>query len=104
MKNQMKNIAVCPKCGAVDKYGYVEQIRRMILFSADGEPMGATEDVAFYTGETPRCVSCGSKVRIVAKDCRTCKYSQNGSLGLAFDNDFCKFCKKCDEYEWNGEL
>ena len=103
MANQMKNIIICPKCGVVDKYGYVEQVRRTLLFSADGEPMGATEDVAFYTGSTPRCVSCGSKVRIVTKDCRTCKHSRDISLGLAFDNDFCKFCKACDKYKWNGE-
>lgn len=102
MKNQMKNIIVCPKCGVVDRYGYVEQVRRTLLFSADGEPLGATEDVAFYTGSTPRCL-CGSKVRVVPKDCKTCKHSQDSSLGLAFDNDFCKFCKACDEYEWNGE-
>ena len=59
-----KNIIICPKCGAVDKYGYVEHLRRMTLFSVDGEPMGATEDVAFYIGRTPRCI-CGERVSII---------------------------------------
>lgn len=100
----MGNIIWCPKCGKVNEYGYVEQVRRMLLFDENGKPCGATEDIAFYTGETPRCSLCGSKVRIVPKDCNTCKY-WNSLLGLdAFDNDFCKSCKECDKYEWNGEL
>ena len=92
-----KNMVFCPKCGIVHKYGYVEQVRRMIVFTEDGEPDGKTEDEAFYKGNSPRCLHCGKKVTILPKNCKNCKNSQDGEKG---DNDICKFCNKCDRFDW----
>ncbi len=59
----MKKI-ICPRCGKVERYYIVEQVRRGLVFDADGEPHGATEDMVFYAGKVGRCLRCDSKVKI----------------------------------------
>ncbi len=57
----MKRI-ICPNCGEVKKFYILERVHRGLLFNADGEPCGATEDITEYTG-IPRCLNCNRKVR-----------------------------------------
>ena len=62
------NIISCPKCGEIKQYGYLEKVSRYLLFNADGEPCGSTEDDMIYTGTVPRCIICMSKVIIKEAD------------------------------------
>ena len=60
-------IILCPNCGEVEVYGYMEYVRRMLLFDKDGEPCGATEDMVTYSGKVPRC-TCGSRVKLKVRE------------------------------------
>lgn len=66
----MKKI-MCPRCGRVERYYIVEQVRRGLVFDADGEPHGATEDMVFYAGRVGRCLRCDSKVKIADESTET---------------------------------
>lgn len=66
----MKKI-ICPKCGEVKVYYVWERVQRALLFNADDEPCGATEDLVIYAGKTNRCQKCDSKIRIEESEERT---------------------------------
>ena len=76
-EKKKKNI-ICPKCGKVERYYITEQVRRGLVFDADGEPHGATEDIVFYTGKVERCLRCNSKVKITDKSTETYRVMENG--------------------------
>lgn len=58
------NKIICPKCGQVKKYGILEKCHQTLIFSADGEPNGATELHCDFSGK-PRCMRCNSLVKFV---------------------------------------
>ena len=62
----MNKIIICPKCGEVKKYLLLERVHRNLIFDADDNPCGATEDIVEYTGKVPRCI-CGKKVSVQYK-------------------------------------
>ena len=67
----MKKI-ICPVCGVVKNYCLYETVRHALLFDADGEPIGASEDYGVYYGKTKRCL-CGRKVKIENEDSEECE-------------------------------
>lgn len=60
------NKIICPKCGEITKYYMLERVHRGLIFNADGEPCGATEDITEYVG-IPRCLKCDKKIKINKK-------------------------------------
>lgn len=62
----MKKI-ICSKCGEIKKYYMLERIHRGLLFDANGEPCGATEDITEHIG-IPRCLNCDKKIKIIEKN------------------------------------
>lgn len=74
----MKKI-MCPRCGRVERYYIVEQVRRGLVFDADGEPHGTTEDMVFYAGRVGRCLRCGSKVKIADESTETIPKNSYGT-------------------------
>ena len=63
----MKRI-VCPICGVVGRYFIKETVTRGLLYNAQGEPEGQTEDVCIYSGKVKRCLKCMRKIEIVGDD------------------------------------
>lgn len=59
----MKRIIICPHCGVVRRYAVKETVTRSLLYDADGNSEGATEDVCLYGGKVKRCL-CGRIVKI----------------------------------------
>lgn len=60
----MKRI-ICPFCGEVKLYMLNERVHRGLLFDADDNPCGSTEDVTEYASKVERCTVCNRKVKIV---------------------------------------
>jgi hypothetical protein len=51
----------CKRCGYIDSYYVIAQIRRKLIFNRNGEPQGEAEE-PFYEGNIKRCLKCDSKV------------------------------------------
>lgn len=62
------NQIICPNCGKIKQYCYIERVHRYLIFNENDEPCGATEDITEYSGKVPRCMNCMSKVKITQID------------------------------------
>lgn len=60
----MKRI-ICPYCGEVEVYMLYERVHRGLIFDANNNPCGSTEDITEYASKVERCVVCDRKVKIV---------------------------------------
>lgn len=60
----MKRI-ICPFCGEVKAYMLYERVHRSLIFDANDDPLGSTEDITEYASDVKRCADCNRKVKIV---------------------------------------
>lgn len=48
----------CPYCGSDEGYYMYERVHRSLFFDFYDEPIGASEDVADYSGTRKYCLNC----------------------------------------------
>lgn len=48
----------CPYCGSKEGYYTIEKVHRALLFTFDGEPDGATENITDWESKRCYCRNC----------------------------------------------
>lgn len=48
----------CPYCGSDEGYCMYERVHRSLFFDFNDEPIGASEDIADYSGKRKYCLKC----------------------------------------------